>query len=81
MVDGKLKENEPMFVTAGDYVCTVVGLGDTIEDARCKVYSTIKKKIEIPNSIAYRTDIGEKVQKCLDDLQSCGYATEVESGL
>jgi len=80
MVDGELKENVPMFVTAGDYVCTVVGLGDTIEDARCKVYSTIKKKIEIPNSIAYRTDIGEKVQACLADLQSHGYAEGVEAG-
>jgi phosphoribosylamine-glycine ligase len=73
--------NEPMFVTAGDYVCTVVGLGDTIEDARDKVYNTIKKKIEIPNSIAYRTDIGEKVQRCLEDLQECGYAEGCEHGL
>ena len=81
MIDGKLKMNEPMFVTAGDYVCTVVGLGDSIESAREKVYSTIKKKIEIPNSIAYRTDIGEKVQKCLEDLQAAGYAEGVESGL
>jgi len=81
MIDGELKDNIPMFVTAGDYVCTVVGLGDSIEKARDAVYGKIKKKIEIPNSIAYRTDIGEKVQKCLDDLQSCGYATEVESGL
>ena len=81
MVDGELKENVPMFVTAGDYVCTVVGLGDSIEKARESVYGKIKKKIEIPNSIAYRTDIGEKVQKCLDDLQSCGYAEGVEHGL
>jgi phosphoribosylamine-glycine ligase len=69
-----------MFVTAGDYVCTVVGLGDDIEKARNSVYGKIKKKIEIPNSIAYRTDIGEKVQKCLDDLQECGYATDCEHG-
>jgi phosphoribosylamine--glycine ligase len=80
MVDGELKENVPMFVTAGDYVCTVVGLGDDIEKARNSVYGKIKKKIEIPNSIAYRTDIGEKVQKCLDDLQECGYATDCDHG-
>jgi phosphoribosylamine--glycine ligase len=80
MEDGELKENVPMFVTAGDYVCTVVGLGDSIEKARDSVYGKIKRKIEIPNSIAYRTDIGEKVQRCLDDLQSCGYASEVEDG-
>ena len=81
MIDGELKENIPMFVTAGDYVCTVVGLGDTIEKSREAVYSKIKKKIEIPNSIAYRTDIGEKVQKNLPDLQAAGYAEGVESGL
>ena len=80
MVDGELKLDVPMFVTAGDYVCTVVGLGDSIEKARDSVYGKIKKKIEIPNSIAYRTDIGEKVQKCLEDLQSCGYAEGVEDG-
>ena len=80
MIDGELKENIPMFVTAGDYVCTVVGLGDTIEKSREAVYSKIKKKIEIPNSIAYRTDIGEKVQKNLPALQEYGYATGVESG-
>ena len=81
MIDGELKMNEPMFVTAGDYVCTVVGLGDSIESARENVYGKIKKKIEIPNSIAYRTDIGEKVQKNLEDLQAHGYAEGVESGI
>jgi phosphoribosylamine---glycine ligase len=80
MVDGELKMEEPMFVTAGDYVCTVVGLGDTVESARKAVYSKIKKKIEIPNSIAYRTDIGEKVQKCLPELHDHGYAIGAEAG-
>lgn len=80
MIDGELKLEEPMFVTAGDYVCTVVGLGDTVESARKAVYSKIKKKIEIPNSIAYRTDIGEKVEKCLPDLHDYGYAIGVEAG-
>ena len=80
MEDGEIKENVPMFVTAGDYVCTVVGLGDDIELARESVYGKIKKKICIPNSIAYRTDIGEKVQKKLDELQSYGYGLGVESG-
>ena len=80
MVDGELKLDVPMFVTAGDYVCTVVGLGDSIEKARDSVYGKIKKKIEIPNSIAYRLDIGCKVQDSLEDLQSCGYAEGVEDG-
>jgi phosphoribosylamine--glycine ligase len=80
MEDGEVRDNVPMFVTAGDYICTVVGLGDSIEDAKESVYSKIKKKIYIPNSIAYRTDIGEKVQKSLEELQSHGYATGVENG-
>jgi phosphoribosylamine--glycine ligase len=81
MEDGEIKENVPMFVTAGDYLCTVVGLGDDIEKARESVYGKIKKKICIPNSIGYRSDIGEKVQKHLEELQGCGYGLGVDCGL
>jgi len=80
MEDGEVRDNVPMFVTAGDYICTVVGLGDSVEESRDSVYSKIKKKIYIPNSIAYRTDIGEKVQKNLEELQECGYGMGVECG-
>lgn len=79
LINGKLQET-PMFVTAGEYVCTVVGKGRTIEDSKEDCYERIKNKIYIPNSIQYRDDIGEKVQKNLDELQSYGYAQGVESG-
>ena len=80
MEDGEVRDNVPMFVTAGEYICTVVGLGDSIEESREAVYDKIKKKIYIPNSIAYRTDIGEKVEESLEELQGYGYGLGVESG-
>ena len=80
VVDGEVKENVPMFVTAGDYVCTVVGMGSSIKDAQDSAYKKIKEKIEIPNSVMYRTDIGEKVQKNLPELQKHGYALGVDCG-
>ena len=77
-VDGKVKLDVPMFVTAGDYICTVTGCGNTIEEARESCYKTIKKKIEIPNSIMYRTDIGKRLEEQLPDLQKNGYCTDLE---
>lgn len=80
-MDGdKVKLDVPMYVTAGDYVCTVVGLGNTVKKSMEKAYDIIKEKIEIPNSVMYRTDIGEKVCKNLPALQRHGYAMEVELG-
>lgn len=78
MCDGEVKMNVPMYVTAGDYICTVSGKGTTVTDAREKCYSTIKKKIEIPNSIMYRTDIGCRLEKQLPMLHEHGYATDCE---
>lgn len=78
MVDGKVKLNQEMFVTAGDYVCTVTGKGGTVEEARDKCYGTIKKKIEIPNSIMYRTDIGCRLEKQLPELHAMGYSNDLE---
>ena len=78
MVDGEVKLNQPMLVTAGSYVCTVNGTGKTIEEARDKCYKTIDKKIEIPNSIMYRTDIGKRLEKQLPDLQEMGYCGDME---
>jgi phosphoribosylamine-glycine ligase len=80
MVGDKVKENVPMYVTAGDYVCTVVGMGNTVKKSMDKAYKIIKDKIEIPNSVMYRTDIGEKVCKNLPELQEHGYAVGVEIG-
>ena len=77
---GDTIKDVPMFVTCGEYVCTVVGTGRTIQDSKDDAYKTIKDRIYIPNSIQYRDDIGEKVQKNLKELQSYGYAQGVEGG-
>jgi phosphoribosylamine--glycine ligase len=78
MVDGEVKLNTPMFVTAGDYVCTVTGTGSTVEAARDKCYGNIKKKIEIPNSIMYRTDIGKRLEDQLPELYDMGYCQDLD---
>ena len=74
MVGDKLKLNEEMFVTAGNYVCIVSGLGDTVEEARKTCYDRIKKKINIPNSIGYRVDIGCRLEEQLPELRNMGYS-------
>ena len=78
MVNGEVKLNVPLYVTAGDYVCTVSGVGATVEHARDRAYKTIKNKIEIPNSIMYRTDIGCRLEKQLQELHSYGYCPDLE---
>ena len=80
MVDGEVKDNVPMYVTAGDYVCTVLGTGETVDDARKKCYGNIKKYIEIPNSISYRTDIGKRLEEHLPELQKHNYCEDIEYG-
>lgn len=77
MVGDKVKDDVPMFVTAGDYVCTVTGTGKTVEDARKESYGNIKKYIEIPNSTMWRTDIGKRLEKHLPELQKHGYCMDM----
>lgn len=76
MVDGKVKDIE-QYITAGDYICTVTGKGETVEDARTRAYKNIKSKIEIPNSIMYRTDIGCRLEDQLPKLQKMGYCEDI----
>ena len=78
MVDGEVKLNQEMYVTAGDYVCTVTGTGATVDIARERCYKTIKSKIEIPNSIMYRTDIGKRLCDQLPDLHDLGYCEDLD---
>ena len=77
MVDGEVKDNVTSYVTSGNYVCTVTGTGDSVEAARDKAYKNIKKKIEIPNSIMYRTDIGCRLEEQLKELHSLGYCKDL----
>ena len=73
MVNGKVKLNHEQFVTAGNYVCIVTGVGETVKEASCACYDTIKKKINIPNSIGYRDDAGERLEWQLPPLRSMGF--------
>jgi phosphoribosylamine--glycine ligase len=65
---------QPCLVTAGDYIMTVTGTGETVLQAKKAAYKAIKK-VEIPNSLMYRTDISNRLKKQLPQLQAMGYAT------
>lgn len=76
-VDGKVV-TVPHWVTAGDYVLVATGVGSTISSARRSVYAAIKK-VKIPNSPMYRTDIGRgRMVKQLPQLAALGYAPGLE---
>jgi len=67
----------PGYVTAGDYVLAVSGTGDTILSARRTAYR-ILKRIRLPNSPQYRSDIGLKLRKELPKCQVHGFATGLQ---
>jgi phosphoribosylamine-glycine ligase len=72
------KNNEPCLVTAGSYVLTVSGVGDTVSAARDACYKTFKKKVNMINSIMVRDDIGEKLKDMLPVLQKNGYCSKMK---
>jgi len=64
----------PCYLTAGDYVLIATGVGDTISGARRSAYAAVKK-VKIPNSPMWRTDIGAgRLVKQIPELQKLGYA-------
>ena len=69
----------PGYLTAGDYVATVVGLGETVKQAQGEVYK-LAKEITWPNDPFYRTDIGERMEKDLPKLSRNGYARGITYG-
>ena len=60
-------------VTAGDYVLVISAIGDTVYEAKQTAYRRLKK-IQIPNSPMYRTDIGDRLARQLPKLQEHGFA-------
>lgn len=72
-VDGKIVTG-PMLCTAGDYVLVASATGETILQAKRGAYS-ILKRLTMPNSPMYRTDIGDRLKKQLATLQAQGYAS------
>jgi phosphoribosylamine---glycine ligase len=69
----------PTPATAGDYVLTMTALGQTVQDARTKVYKRLERvRKRMPGSPMYRTDIGLRLAKQLPKLQALGYATGMQ---
>ena len=68
----------PNYVCTGVYPLVVTGEGDTISSARRSAHAAIRK-VKIPNSAFYRTDIGVgRMVKQLPALQKRGYAANLE---
>ena len=70
-----VKESIP--VTAGDYVLVMSATGQTVYDAKQTAYRRLKK-LMLPNSPMYRTDIGDRLSKQLPELQKLGFAMGME---
>lgn len=64
-------------VTAGSYVLVVTGTGETVQEAQASCYEVVEEIKWSPHQ-TYRTDIGDRLEKCLPDLQEMGYATNME---
>lgn len=60
--------------TAGDYVLVTTGIGQSIKEAKTGAYR-VMKRLRLPNSPAYRTDIGDRLKRQLPNLWKHGYAT------
>ena len=78
MPDDKGNLKDPCLVTCGSYVLTVSGTGKTVSEAKCDVYKTIDKKVNMINSFMIRDDIGEKLEGMLPKLHKNGYCKDVE---
>jgi phosphoribosylamine---glycine ligase len=72
-LNGKTVKTEPMIVTAGNYVLVTCGTGKTVQESREGAYEVAESLI-IPNSPAWRTDVGERLKSQLPQMQKMGYA-------
>jgi phosphoribosylamine--glycine ligase len=59
--------------TAGAYVLICTGTGDTVQKARAAAYRVVGR-VEMPVSPPYRIDIGQRLSRDLDRLQTHGFA-------
>jgi phosphoribosylamine---glycine ligase len=66
-----------MPATAGDYVLVMSAVGGTVRAAKDTAYKRLKK-LEVPNSPMYRTDIGDRLKLQLPELQRHGYAVGMQ---
>ena len=63
----------PELCTAGDYVLVMTATGLSVKDCKDKAYGRLRR-LTVPNSPMYRTDIGDRLSKQLPVLQSNGFA-------
>lgn len=70
---GKLARPE-MYLTAGVYVMVVSGAGKSVSAAAEAAYD-VAWEIKWPSNVAFRTDIGRRLENELPTLQRQGYAT------
>ena len=73
-MEGDRPIEKPMWVTSGDYIAVVTGLGKTVKEAQKRVYGTVEK-IHVSNMM-YRHDIGDRLEKQIPELQKHGFAKE-----
>lgn len=66
-------------VTAGCYIGVARGRGETVKEAQEEAYHTAKE-IDLPSNKMYRTDIGNRLEKELPELQKMGYAKGMKYG-
>lgn len=71
--DVKLVNGDWILTGTAGYAVVVTGSGDTVEQARERVYKRIRDLV-IPNMF-YRTDIGDRWRRDADLLYSWGYLT------
>lgn len=74
-MDGDEIVEKDLPVSAGDYILVATGLSDTVRKAKIIAYKNMKQ-IEMPNSAFYRTDIGDRLEEDLEDLQEHGYCLD-----
>lgn len=66
-----------LYLSAGDYLLVTTGIGNNVREAKAGAYQAAES-VEVPNSVGYRTDIGDRLKKQLPALQDMGYATAWE---
>jgi phosphoribosylamine-glycine ligase len=54
-------------------VLVMTALGETVQHARDLCYARMTR-LTVPNSPAYRTDIGNRLRRQLPEIQKHGYA-------
>lgn len=65
-------DREGCLATAGDYVLIATGVGETIQQARRRAYTTVDRP-KLPSEPFYRPDIGQRLAKQLPILHEQGY--------